>query len=192
MQTITNEETGEVLLDDFETKLIARGIEGIPNEGSYKELEDYINEIGDKISHKLEHAKRIRLQAERKAAPLEKSAQWMLDQIRPLLLELAKQKLPRYKDGAKAGEFKSKTLDLDSCRFAFRKAGGIFIHDEEGAIAYLDKHSDEKFTTIKTILDKAKALNWLISQHLLDKEETLSFVTKTPLDELAKVEVKID
>lgn len=182
---LVDEETGEVLLEDSELRLLENTTALSPAtlEVDLKALEQHIDMVGDKISARLQIARRYREQAERRATVHEKAAQWMLEQIRPLLPTLAEAKLPRYKEGEKVGQYKSKTLDLASCRFAFRKAGGWSIHNEQAALEYCDKYCRD---FIKLKVDNAKLLAYLKA-----KNEKPEFILDTTVDEFAKVEVVI-
>jgi hypothetical protein len=188
-----DEETGEVLLDREERDLIALLKEDkAPPDLS---LEDYLNQVGDRITSKLERAKRLREQAERRAAPLEKSANYLLDCIAPVLRILAEEKLPRFQSGKKAGEFKSKTLDLETCRFAFRKAGGTFVFDPDKAIEYIKSGTDIDLDLLsclstKTVLDEKALLKVLTERDTV--KDHLDFVTISEVDEFATVKCEVD
>lgn len=189
--------TGEVVVAPEEQHLAdtAANIVCTHKEIDYAELEKTINEIGDKIANKLERAKRYREQAERRSQPLENSAAYLLEQIKPALIELAKRKLPRFQSGKREGEFTTKTLNLESCRFAFRKDGGTFIANKEKAVEFCilskDRHPELLgFTDIKTILaDEKGLLNWVKERNVTDY---LEFISTSEVDEFAKVKCEIE
>lgn len=178
----TDTETGEISLTEEEFALVEEGkfILHAPNP---QDLTEYVDKLGDTISKKLEQAKRYREQAERRAAPLEKTAEWLLLQLTPLVQELAAQKLPKRADGT----FKSKTLNLPSCSFSFTKTGGPSIFDEKGALSWCREKGLYHF--IKQSIEKADLMDFLKKS---DGINEAPFIVNHKVDEFAKVKVKLD
>lgn len=174
----TDVETGEITLTEEEFVLLEHGKTPFVTPAG---LAEYVDTMGDVITKKLEQAKRYREQAERRAKPLEKSANWLLQQLTPLLRELAATKLVKKSDG--------KTLHLASCSFSFTKVGGYaYAIDDDSIIAGWCKemgmtqfvHEKVDKPALMTFLQKTNGLN------------EAPFIVHHKVDEFAKVKVKLD
>src|SRR5690606_13314482 len=78
---------------------------------------------------------------------------------KPLAIQLAKHELPRYKSGDKAGQYRVKTLKLESGNWKFTKTGGWSIFDfdlvkEQVKKDGVEKHSDYAEETVKVDYQK--------------------------------------
>lgn len=193
MEVMTvDQETGEVILTSEEQQ----ELESKENESP----KDYLTRIGDVIASKLQRARRYRLQAEKLAIPHEKTANWLVATINPLLKQYAPDVLPKYQSGENVGHYKSKTLNLSTISFSFTKDGGNYIANEERAIQFCKAMKSfypslANFVETKTILRKAELLSYLEKEGFMSKEDLkqdiMAFVSVVPVDEFAKVKVNI-
>jgi len=199
LETLTvDQDTGEVVLSPEELAIL-EGAGSSQSENCF-DLEKYVDQVGDIIASKLERAQRYREQAEKRSKPLERSAEYLLLQITPHLRQLAEAKLPKYMSGDHAGQYKSKTLHLSNASFAFTKAGGNYIANEQQAMDFIREvyplypDIDKCIETVEK-LDKPKLLSYLEREKLLEddnyKERLMGFVGIVKEDPLASVKVKL-
>lgn len=160
-----------------------------------EEMRVYLDDVGERIASKLERAKRYREQAERRAKPLEASAKFLLDSIKPILIQYAQAKLPKYQSGDNVGKYKSKTLDLETARFSFKKVGGTFIFNDEKAMDFINDNYDkypelDRFVETKTSIDKSALAEFL--KNWENQEEILAFMSNVPDNDFAEVKCVVE
>jgi len=182
------------ILEPDEEELVKRG-QDLKTEADLKELSGYLEEIGEKIASKLERAKRYKEQGERRASPLEASAKYLLDCIRPLLIKYAEARLPKYQSGKNIGKYSSKTLDLETARFSFKKASGAVIYNDDRALSWLQENSKSypelsKFIETKTTITKPELTAFL--KNWKNQEDILGFMSNCDDNEFAEVKCVID
>lgn len=168
-QYSVDEETGEVM--DLPWVLQRLGWTEFPTAPD----RDKADKIVDLLHSYLEPAARYRAQAEKRAKPLESRAEAIEKVFGPYLNAVGadeKHGLPRFKSGAKAGEFSKKTLDLASGSISWTKDGGISCSDEGKFFGWLKRKEDEWYQQhelLKTGDAKQKELAQQIIEELTKK-----------------------
>lgn len=134
-------DTGEVVTVAYFLELL--GIAELPAQPDREIAEKILDVMHTRY---LDPAKRYREQAEKRAAPLEKSAAQMEAFFGPYLDSCGDKFLPRYGARAKAenqGKFSSKTLDLATGSISWTKAGGVTNMDSGRYYMWCQKKLEE-------------------------------------------------
>ncbi|MBS2008232.1 MAG: hypothetical protein JST01_14385 [Cyanobacteria bacterium SZAS TMP-1] len=108
-------------------------------------FERKLDQVLDKVASHQEKAARRRAAAELRCKPHDSAAEfWFNEFVTPMAKMLAPHRLQRMKNG----EYKSKTMVLDSGAVKFTQAGGWSVHDAALVKSYIEKEGVEKFTAI--------------------------------------------
>lgn len=195
---LTDPETGEV----YDESLILRKFgwtelpflpkDREPTQAELDAFESKIDQVGDKIAVNASIAYRYMAQAEKRAAPYSEAASfWEKNFLIPMSEQLAPYRLPKYKTGKHAGEYREKTLNLPSISVSFTAKGGYYVHDKEMLIKHIESEGIEKFTSI----DAKKATTYnhdkLMAEVKAGTLKDLPGVGHSPRNEFHKGEVKI-
>lgn len=150
---LVDPETGEII----EPSLIMRkfGWSELPILGSNPsnaELETFaakIEQVAEIVFSHQEKVRRWTAAAAIRCEPYTKAAEfYQKNFLEPMARQFAEYALPRYKSGAKKGEFSKKTLPLEAGCLQFTAKGGAFVHDAAELKRYIASEGVEKFKSI--------------------------------------------
>lgn len=118
------------------------------SEFELQEFESKIDQIADKILGHAERTTRWRGSCEKRCEPFDKAAEFWANFMEPLAKQLAAFRLPRFKSGARKGEFSQKTMWLQSGGISFTQSGGFYQHDPELVKKHIEEQGVEKFAEL--------------------------------------------
>src|SRR5579885_794112 len=166
----------------------------LPDEPTAADLEAFeakLDQVVDVLLSYRERTARWRAATELRCKGLDAAADYYESQlVAPLARQLAPHRLPRYKSGAKKGEFRTKTLPLASGAVSFVATGGYYVHDAEQVKRHIEETGLESFGVIDAKLAVSYSHRKLLSALKAGKLKNLPGTGYNRTDPFGSVRVK--
>lgn len=188
-------ETGEII----EPSLIFRKfgwselpvLSVFPTKAELADFEAKLDQVAEVILSHTDKVERWTAANERRCTPYVKAAEFYTKSLlEPMARQLAPHALPKFKSGAKAGEYKRKRLDLPAGSVSFTTCGGAYVHDADLLKQHIAQVGCDQFAAIEAKPTISYSYPKLIAALNAGKFEALPGTGIEPKEPLGAVKVK--